>query len=80
LAAHSFGRKDKANARTLYLDRQHRYNSPQLKGEVGDDFFEGLHAAAVAVDHEEGWAGAVDFGVHFEAVDVVVLAGGGLLP
>ncbi len=29
-----------------------------------------------AVDHEEWRAGAVDFGVHFEAVDVVVFAGG----
>ena len=50
-----------------------------MLGEVRDDFGEGRHAAAVAMDHEERGAGAVDFGVHFEAVDVVVFAGRGVV-
>ena len=41
-------------------------------------FFEGVHAAVVAVDHEQGRPGAVDLSVHFEAVDVVILPGCGV--
>ena len=47
--------------------------------EVGDVLIEGAHAAVVSVDHEQGRPGAVDFGVHLEAVDVVVFAGGGIV-
>jgi hypothetical protein len=41
--------------------------------------FEGIHAAVVAVDHEQGRSGAVDLGVHFEAVDIVILTGRGVV-
>ena len=41
--------------------------------------FEGIHAAVVAVDHEQGRTGAVDLGVHFEAVDIVILTGRGVV-